>query len=134
MSQENVDVVRRIYAEWETGNFLAALPLLDQEVTFETFMPDSDQMVVAHGLEELASFMRDWFGQWRDYRVTGDEIRAVGIDRVFVAGRQAATGRQSGAKVDSPGFTVWTFRAGKVVRLLAHYDRVAALEAAGLRE
>jgi ketosteroid isomerase-like protein len=132
MSQENVDIVRRIYAEWERGNFLAALPLLDQEVTFETFMPDSDQMVVVHGLEELASFMRDWFRQWRDYHVTGDEIRAVGTDRVFVAGRQAATGRQSGVEVDSPGFTVWDFRAGKVVRLLAHYDRGAALEAAGL--
>jgi hypothetical protein len=37
-------------------------------------------------------------------------------------------------EVVSPGFTVWTFRAGKVVRLLAHYDRGAALEAVGLRE
>jgi hypothetical protein len=29
MSQENVEIVRRVYAGWETGNFLAALPLLD---------------------------------------------------------------------------------------------------------
>jgi ketosteroid isomerase-like protein len=134
MSEENVEVVRQIYAEWERGNFEAALPLLDAEVTFETFMPDSNETVVVHGLERLASFMRDWFGQWRDYRVSGDEFRAVGTDHVFVAGRQAGTGRQSGAEVDSPGFTVWTFRAGKVVRLLAHYDRDAALEAVGLRE
>jgi ketosteroid isomerase-like protein len=134
MPQENVEVVRAIYEEWEKGNFLAALPLLDQEVTFETFMPDSDQLVVVQGLERLASFMRDWFGQWRDYRVTADEIRAVGTDHVFAAGRQAATGRQSGVEVDSPGFTVWTFRAGKVVRLLAHYDRDAALQAVGLLE
>ena len=134
MSQENVEKVRGICEEWGKGNFLAALPLLDQQVTFETFMPDSDQMVVVHGLEELASFMRDWFSQWRDYRLITDEIRAVGTDHVFVAGRQAATGRRSGVEVDSPGFTVWTFRAGKVVRLLAHYDREAALEAVGLSE
>ncbi len=133
MSQENVEVVRRIYNEWEKGDFLAALPLLDQQVTFETWMPDSG-MVVVHGLDELASFMRDWLGQWRDYRVIGDEFRAVGTDHVFVAGRQAATGRESGVEVDSPGFGVWTFRAGKVVRLLTHYDRRAALEAVGLSE
>jgi ketosteroid isomerase-like protein len=61
--------------------------------------------------------------------VRGDEFRAVGTDHVFVAGRQAGTGRRSGVEVDSPGFTVWTFRAGRVVRLLAHYDRDEALEA-----
>ena len=133
MSQENVEVVRRVYGEWEAGNFSAALPLLDQQVTFETWMPDSG-MVVAHGLEELASFMRDWFKQWRDYRVIGDEFQAIGTDHVFVAGRQAAIGRQSGMDVDSPGFAVWTFRAGKVVRLLLHYNREAVLNAAGLSE
>jgi ketosteroid isomerase-like protein len=134
MSQENVEVVRRIYTEWERGNFQAAFPLLDNDATFETFMPDSNEMVVIHGLEQLRSFMLDWFAQWQDYRVIGDEFRAVGTDHVFVAGRQAGVGRQSGVEVDSPGFTVWTFRAGKVVRLLAHYDRAKALEAVGLSE
>jgi ketosteroid isomerase-like protein len=134
MSQENVEIVRRIYAEWERGNFQAALPVLDREITFETFMPDSNEIVVLHGLDRLEDFMRDWFGQWEAYRVTGDEFRAVGTDHVVVAGRQAGTGRRSGVEVDSPGFTVWTFRAGKVVRLLAHYDRDSALEAAGLKD
>ena len=66
--------------------------------------------------------------------MTGDEFRPVGEDQVFVAGRQAGTGLYSGAEVESPGFTVWTFRSGKVVKLLAHYDRARALEAVGLRE
>jgi ketosteroid isomerase-like protein len=134
MSQENVEIVRGIYAEWEKGNFQAALPILDREITFEVWMPDSNEMVVRHGLNRLEGFMRDWFGQWEDYRLIGDEFRSAGTDHVFVGGRQAGTGRRSGVEVDSPGFTVWTFRAGKVVRLLAHYDRDSALEAAGLRE
>ena len=132
MSQENLQLVQDIYAEWEKGNFQAGLSAFDREITFETYMPDSNEIVVAHGLEQLGAFMREWFGQWATYRMTGDEFRAVGTDHVFVAGRQAGTGLRSGAQVDSPGFTVWTFRAGKVVRLLAHYDREAALEAAGL--
>ncbi len=134
MSRENVEIVRRIYAEWERGNFQEALSRFDPEITFETFMPDASENVVFHGIDEMASFTRDWFGQWRRYRVTGDEFRAVGADQVFVAGRQAATGIHSGAEVESPGYTVWTLRSGKVVRLLAHYDRDKALEAAGLRE
>ena len=113
MSRENVEIVRGIYAEWERGNFQAALPLFDPEITFETFMPDASENVVVHGTDQIASFMRDWFGQWRGYRVTGDEFRAVGRDHVFVAGRQAATGLHSGIEVDSPGFTVWTFRSGR---------------------
>jgi ketosteroid isomerase-like protein len=134
MSQENVETVKGIFAEWEKGNFRAALPVLDREITFETFMPDSNEIVVFHGLEQVGDFMRDWFGQWKDYRMTGDEFRAVGTDHVFTEGRQAGTGRASGAAVDSPNYTVWTFRAGKVVRLLTHYDRAEALKAAGLSE
>ena len=134
MSQENVEIVRVIYAEWERGNFQAAVPLFDPEITFESFMPDASENVVVHGLHQIESFMRDWFGQWRGFRVIGDEFRPVGRERVFVAGRQAGIGLHSGAEVESPGFTVWTFRDGKVVKLLAHYDRAQALEAVGLRE
>ena len=134
MSEENVEVVRAIYAEWERGNFQAALPVLDREITFEVWMPDSNELDVRHGLRGLEGFMRDWFGQWEGYRIIGDEFRAIGTDVVFVGGRQAGTGRRSRVAVDSPGFSVWTFRAGKVVRLFVHYDRESALEAAGLSE
>ena len=134
MSKENVEIVRRIYAEWERGNFAAAVEWFDPEITFETFMPDASENVIAHGLVEIDAFTRTWFSQWRNYRVLADEVREVGDDKVLVAGRQAATGRHSGAEVESPGFTVWTFRRGKVIKLLAHYDREKALEAAGLSE
>jgi ketosteroid isomerase-like protein len=134
MSQQNVEVVRGIYAEWERGRFQAALPLFDPEITFETFMPDATENIVVQGLEEIKAFMHDWFGQWRGYRVIGDDFRPVGSDQVFVAGRQAGVGFHSGAEVESPGFTVWTFRAGKVIKLLAHYDRAQALKEVGLPE
>jgi ketosteroid isomerase-like protein len=132
MSQENVEMVRRIYAEFERGNFAAAVDLYDPEIRFETWMPDASENVSVHGVAELQNFMGGWLAQWRDYRVIGDEFREVGNDKVFVGGRQAATGHQSGAEVESPGFGVWTFRGGKVVELFLHYDRDRALEAAGL--
>ena len=55
MSQENVEIVRAIYAEWERGNVEAALPVFDPAITFETFMPDASENVLLHGLDEIAS-------------------------------------------------------------------------------
>ena len=97
-------------------------------------MPDSAEEVTLHGTEELRSFMREWFGQWERYRAIGDEFREIDGDTVLVIGRQLATGRGSGVEVDSPGHTVWTFRASRVVRLSAHYDLAQALAAAGQSE
>lgn len=133
MSEENVELVRQVYAEWEKGNFEAAVESFDPEITFESFMPDASEDVILHGLNELRAFTRDWFTQWRDYRVTGEEFQAVGEDKVIASGRQIATGRHSGVEVESPAFTIWTIRQGKVLKLSAHYDRSKALEAAGLQ-
>jgi ketosteroid isomerase-like protein len=132
MSQENVEIVRRTYAEWERGKMTAGVELFDPEIRFESFMPDANERIVANGPEEVEAFMREFLGQWRDYRLIADEVREVGKDKVFVGGYQAATGRQSGVAVESPMYSVWTVRNGKVVGLLFEPDRQTALEAAGL--
>ena len=134
MSRENVDIVRAIYAQWEQGNFEAGTAFFDPEITFESFLPDANENVVVHGLDQLQVFTREWFAQWRHYRIIGEEFVGVGSDKVFVSGRQAATGLQSGVEVESPAFSTWTLRGGKVVKFSAHYDRTKALEAVGLRE
>jgi ketosteroid isomerase-like protein len=134
MSRANVEVVRLILAAWEQGNFGARPKLFDPEITFETFMPDTTENVVAHGFAQFAAFTRDWLAQWQEYRIIGEEFRAVGRDKVFVAVRQLARGRHSGVEVESPGFSVWTLQGGMVVKLSLHYDRDKALEAAGLRD
>ena len=134
MSQENVKIVRQVYDEWKLGNLGAAMDLFDPEILFESFMPDSHELVIAHGAEEIAAFMRDFLTETRDYRMIGEVFWEAGTDKVFVAGRQSVTGRQSGVPIDGPAFWVWTFRGGKVVRLLFETRRPKALEAAGLSE
>jgi ketosteroid isomerase-like protein len=118
MAGENVEVVRRTYAEWERGHMTAGVELFDSEIVFESFMPDANERVVANGPEEVEAFMREFLGNWRDYRLIGEEFREVGKDKVFVAGHQAATGRQSGVAVEGPMCSVWTFRNCKVVGLV----------------
>jgi ketosteroid isomerase-like protein len=134
-SQENIEIVRRIYAEWEKGNLQAGVELFDPEIVFESFMPDSSERVVVHGPDEVDAFMREFLAQWRDYRLFGEEFRQVDGETVVVVGRQTAIGRQSGVAVEDQIFSIWTFRGDNVVQLI--FDRGdprRALEAAGVPE
>ncbi len=132
MPEENVEIVRRVYSEWELGHMRAGVELFDPQIVFESFMPDSSERVVCHGPEGVETFMRELLAQWHEFRLFGEVFREVGTDKVFVAGRQAASGRRSGIAVESPIFSVWTFRAGTVSRLLFDLDRQSALVAVGL--
>ena len=125
-------MVRQIYAEWQRGNMKAGVERFDPEIVFESFMPDASERIVANGAAEVEAFMREFLRDWRDYRMIGDEYRKVSETSVFVRGRQAAVGRESGATVEDTLFSVWTFRDGKVVHLIFDRDRHSALKAAGL--
>lgn len=133
MSQENVDRVRDVYAEWAQGNMRAGVEMFHPEIVFESFMPDASDEVVAHGPAEVEAFMREFLAQWADYSLIGEDFRDAD-DKVFVAGRHRGRGRQSGVEVEQPNFSVWRFRAEKVVGLRFTPFREEALEAAGLRE
>jgi ketosteroid isomerase-like protein len=134
MSEENVEIVRDVYSAWQRGNFAEGRQLFDPEIVFESVMPDSNERIVAHGPEGIEAFMREFLSQWRDYRLLGEDFRQVGTETVLVEGHQSGIGRRSGVPVESPMCSVWTFRNGKVIRLIIEFDRRKALKAAGLRE
>jgi ketosteroid isomerase-like protein len=134
MSEENVELVQHVYSGWQRGDFAEGRNLFDPEIVFESVMPDSNERIVAHGLQGIEAFMREFLTQWRDYRMFGEDFRQVGTETVLVEGHQSGIGRRSGVAVESPTFSVWTLRNGKVIRLIIEFDRRKALEAAGLSE
>ena len=73
MSEQNVEVVRRVYAEWEQGKFGGAVALFDPDIVFESFMPDSSERVTFHGPEGVEVFMRE---SSRNGRTTGWSVRS----------------------------------------------------------
>ena len=82
MSEENVEVMQRVYAEWELGNLGAGVELFDPEIVFESFMPDSSERVVVHGPKGVETHMREALAQLRDFRLVAEEFREVG-NKVF---------------------------------------------------
>ena len=126
-------MVRRAYSEFAQGNMRGGVDLFDPEIVFESFVPGASERVAVTGAAEIAAFMGEFLGQWRDYRLFADEfLDAGGV--VFVTGHQTALGRQSGVSVEDTLCSVWTFRQGRVVHLLFDRDKEKALEASGLSE
>jgi ketosteroid isomerase-like protein len=131
MSEEKLELLRPVLAEWAKGNFWGAAELLAPDVTFRAAPPAN---FVAHGLEETARGMLEVLEHWSDYRIEAEELEDLGGDSVLAAGRQRGTGKLSGAEVDYPIFILFEFRANEVIGVYLEGTREAALEAAGLRE
>jgi ketosteroid isomerase-like protein len=128
MAEENVDSVRRVYEEWSRGDFSAG-ELFAADVEFD--MVDWPGRDKSRGVEEMARAWQESLAAWDDFRAEPTDFIENG-PHVVVPTHVTARGRGSGAAVTAETATVWTFEAGKVVRLALHWDAAAGLEAVGL--
>jgi ketosteroid isomerase-like protein len=143
MSQENVEIVRKLYADWAQGNFTRA-GYFDPEVEFQWIWPSAGQWTAlaqrvadaegrVHGLEQLNAVWLDWLRTWDRFTVEAEEFVEVD-DRVLVLYRRRARMRGTDSTIEQEGATLWTLRDGKLVQGLDFGERAKALEAAGLAE
>jgi ketosteroid isomerase-like protein len=132
MSQENVEIVRSVYAD-PRGLTAAASDKVaaDAEFDFTAVYPDRP---IVRGVEELRRF-RD-SGPWSGSPIHFEPERFFDVDdeRVLVFVRVSATGDKSGAQVDIRVAHEFTIRDDRVVRFVVHGNRDQALEALGLSE
>ena len=137
MSQENVEIVRRIYEKWE--DLVLADP--DDKSVDDFFDPaievDNSNAVFdgavyrgRDGLREYLALLRE---AWTSLRLEPEEFIRVGEDQVVVAQRifPRSTG---GVEVIARSASAFTFRDGKVIRIKTFQSKAEALEAAGLSE
>jgi ketosteroid isomerase-like protein len=134
MSQENVELVRSIYAAWERGDFSRA-EWADPEI--ELVIPDGTDRGTRKGVAEMAQAWRDFLSAWEDYRVEAEEYRELDGDRVLVLMRHGGRGKTSGIDVEQlarRGMNLFHIRDGKVVSLTLYWDRDRTLADLGLAE
>jgi ketosteroid isomerase-like protein len=134
MSQENVDLVRRIYSLLDQGDeavWNLATPGFVLDFSRRRIDP-----VLLRGRDQVRAWAdregEIWDGghtRWQPKEVidAGDKVLAF----ILTGGR----GKGSGVEVEAYVWNVWTFRDGKPVEWTYFgEDRAAALEAAGLSE
>jgi ketosteroid isomerase-like protein len=132
MSQENVEIVRRLAERINARDIEGMLPLISPEIEYRTREdePDAD---VFRGRKEFAKFADSWLGAFDDYEVEIYEYIDAG-EYVVVPGRARGRGRKSGIAVDAEETWVWRVRDGKAVECREYATKAEALEAVGLSE
>jgi len=127
MSQENVELVRRVYEGWARGDF-SDTDAFDPEIDFE--MVDWPHQTRVHGVDDMWSTWRATLTAFDDFRAVPMEYVDCGSN-VLVINQVEASGKESGAEVSAETATVWTVENGRVVRLALYWDTDRAREAAG---
>jgi ketosteroid isomerase-like protein len=134
MSQQNVDLVRSIYAPWGLGDF-RSVEWADPEIEFEIdFGPASGRW---NGVAAMGEAWRSFLGAWEDYRTEVDEYRELDDDRVLVLLHLIGRGKASGVQLDeirTQAANVFHVRDGKVTKLVLYADQARGLAELGLAE
>ena len=126
MSQENVEIVRRIYAAWLAGT--SARGFMDPEIEYVN-PPDAVETGTLRGPESFG-LVRDAYD---DVEVRPERFVDAGDDVVVVA-TLSGTSRGAGVPIEREQGYVWTVRDGKAIRFRWFSTPREALAAAGLSE
>ena len=126
MSQENVELVRRIYDAWDRGE--SARDFLAPDVEYVN-PPYAVEPGTRHGRKSFAVVR----GTYEDFEIKVERIIDAGDETVVLA-HFTGSGSVSGVPVAGEHGYVWAVRDGLAVRFQWFQSHREALEAAGLSE
>ena len=134
MSQENVELVRSVYAAYNEGDWEGARDVYHPDViwdlsTYEGW-PGTTEF---SGPDAVIDWLRDWASIYSNYYSRIDQIFDSG-DQVVVLARQGGRERASAELVEMDWAQIISFRDGRIVRVQNYSDSAKALDAAGLSE
>ncbi len=136
MSQENVEVVRRIYDAVARRDGVTPFELYAEDIVWD--LSNARRALVTtkpvyQGHEGVRQFWREALSSFGEVNFEVEELIDAG-DQVLAVIREREVGRASGAPVETTHLAVYTLADGKVIQMQLFDDRQQALEAAGLRE
>ena len=133
MSQENVEIVRKIYAALSRGDIEGALQAGVDDVEHDWSRSVGPYQGVYRGREEARALWQGFIDAMDELAFDLEKARTVGPHVVaFVSVRMR--GRASGVEVVAKGPHLWTLRDGKVITFRLFQENSEALEAVGLSE
>jgi ketosteroid isomerase-like protein len=135
-SEENIEIVRRVYSFWATDIFWYPDPateaLFDEAIVWDVSRRVFDPGVF-HGHDGIREFVTRLREIWASGRVEPLDFIPV-EDKVVVPVQLALVSRTHGQETTANAAHVWTIRAGKVVHHCVYQTKAEALESVGLSE
>jgi ketosteroid isomerase-like protein len=132
VSQQEVQLVRKVFSAASTGDPLAAQGAFASSIEWDMSGVIGWAEKQVYRGPEVAEFLRSWADSWLEWQFDVEEVRDAADDMVFVAIHEWATGVESGAGVDQRRYCAVTVREGRVARVQMFSDRADAIRAAGL--
>jgi ketosteroid isomerase-like protein len=133
MSQENVEVVRRMLQASADGGLDAAAEFWDTQIDWRAAEGAPDDAGPISGVDAMRAYAQDWLDDFDELRVEAEELIDAG-EQVVAVQRISGRAKASGIETDLRYAVVYTIRNGKIVRGREYWERAQALEAVGLRE
>jgi ketosteroid isomerase-like protein len=133
MSQENVEIVRRVIDARNRGDRDAAFAYAAPDIEFDFSNSAGPWAGIYRGVVATMRLWDEMDEVFGEFRWVPQEFIDTG-DAVVVTMRFHSRGRGSGVETVSRGAQVYWLKDGKVVRYRQCQNRADALEAAGLRE
>jgi ketosteroid isomerase-like protein len=131
--QERIELVRRGFAAYESGDIEAALEMMDPGIVVHA----SREFLNSGTFHGHEGFLR-WIGQWNDawdsFEQEVLDLEAVGERHVVAGVHQTARGAGSGVVVEQDAAYLWDVREGRGVYLGLYMDREQARRVARERE
>ncbi|MEO7197480.1 MAG: nuclear transport factor 2 family protein [Solirubrobacterales bacterium] len=133
MSEENVEIVRAVYAAWTDHDLDALLEMYHPEAEIRTSGSFPDLKPSYSGHDGVRSFWDAVLAPWDSFEIDVERI-VEGRECAAVAIRFRAKGKVSGALTDLRQGHVVYFKDGRVANASLHKSFEESLEAAGLSE
>lgn len=133
MSEENVEIVRRSFAAYDSGGLDALAEFWHPNIDWRAVEGYIDDVGRIRGADGLRQYYRQWEETFDAVRVEIEELTEAG-DEVVALLRSVGRMKGSDAEIDIRYAVVISIRDGKIARGREYSTREEALEAAGLSE
>jgi ketosteroid isomerase-like protein len=130
VSEENVEIVRRVIEGWEQNDLDAGLALMDDAVEWHP-AGHEPETATARGKAAITERLLEWATAFEDFRADALEFIDAG-ECVVVPFRYAGRVRGSGGEVAIEETNVFRLRDGKIVEVREYRTKDEALAAAGV--
>ena len=127
-----MEVVRVAYEAFARAGLDRFMEHFTDDVEYRVLGPDGVVHGPCHGKDAVRTWLQDWVDMFEGYWQQLVELIDAGGDTVFTGERFGGRARLSGVETDSPNWTVFTIRDGKIASGHEYATREQALEAAGL--
>jgi ketosteroid isomerase-like protein len=131
MSEESVELVRRVFEAYNSGDIGRIVAMTDPEFEGEIPPELSAEPDTYRGHDGIRRYFESFQDAMQEIRFHPERIWDAGDSAVVIL-RLTAKGRQTAIPVEQRLALAWTFRDGRALRVRAYATREQALKAVGL--